>query len=41
MNLLDKPTHGYIIIFAPPFVINKEEIDFAIEVIRKVLKKFH
>lgn len=40
-GLLAKPTHGDIIRFAPPLVINKDEIDFAIEVIRKVLKKFH
>jgi ornithine--oxo-acid transaminase len=40
-GLLAKPTHGDIIRFAPPLVINKEEIDFAIETIRKVLKKFH
>ncbi|MGQ9798862.1 MAG: ornithine--oxo-acid transaminase [Ignavibacterium sp.] len=40
-GLLAKPTHGDIIRFAPPLVINKEEIDFAIEVIRKVMKKFH
>jgi ornithine--oxo-acid transaminase len=39
-GLLAKPTHGDIIRFAPPLVINKEEIDFAIETIRKVLKKF-
>lgn len=40
-GLLAKPTHGDIIRFAPPLVINKEEIDFAIEKIRKVLKKFN
>lgn len=40
-GLLAKPTHGDIIRFAPPLVINKEEIDFAIETIRKVLKKFN
>jgi len=39
-GLLAKPTHGDIIRFAPPLVINKEEIDFAIETIRKVLMKF-
>jgi len=39
-GLLAKPTHGDIIRFAPPLVISKEEIDFAIETIRNVLKKF-
>lgn len=39
-GLLAKPTHGDIIRFAPPLVINKEEIDFAIDTIRKVLMKF-
>ncbi len=39
-GLLAKPTHGDIIRFAPPLVISKEEIDFAIETIRKVLMKF-
>jgi len=40
-GLLAKPTHGDIIRFAPPLVITKEEIDFAIEVIRKVLAGFN
>jgi len=39
-GLLAKPTHGDIIRFAPPLVITKGEIDFAIETIRNVLKKF-
>jgi ornithine--oxo-acid transaminase len=39
-GLLAKPTHGDIIRFAPPLVISKEEIDFAIDTIRNVLKKF-
>lgn len=39
-GLLAKPTHGDIIRFAPPLVITKEEIDFAIDTIRKVLMKF-
>ena len=39
-GLLAKPTHGDIIRFAPPLVITKEEIDFAIDTIRKILKKF-
>jgi len=39
-GLLAKPTHGDIIRFAPPLVINREEINFAIETIRNVLVKF-
>jgi ornithine--oxo-acid transaminase len=39
-GLLAKPTHGDIIRFAPPLVINKEQIDFAIDTIRNVLLKF-
>jgi len=40
-GLLAKPTHGDIIRFAPPLVITKEEIDWAIETIRNVLLKFN
>jgi ornithine--oxo-acid transaminase len=39
-GLLAKPTHGDIIRFAPPLVITKDEIDFAIKTIRTVLMKF-
>jgi ornithine--oxo-acid transaminase len=39
-GLLAKPTHGDIIRFAPPLVITREEIDFAIKTIRNVLVKF-
>jgi len=39
-GLLAKPTHGDIIRFAPPLVITKKEIDFAVDTIRNVLKKF-
>jgi len=39
-GLLAKPTHGDIIRFAPPLVITKEEIAWAIDTIRKVLQKF-
>ena len=39
-GLLAKPTHGDIIRFAPPLVITKEEINFAVETIRNVLLKF-
>lgn len=39
-GMLAKPTHGDIIRFAPPLVITKDEIDFALSIIRKVLKDF-
>lgn len=39
-GLLAKPTHGDIIRFAPPLVINEEELQFAIEVITKVILNF-
>lgn len=39
-GLLAKPTHGNIIRFAPPLVITKNEIDFALEKIYTVLKNF-
>jgi ornithine--oxo-acid transaminase len=39
-GLLAKPTHGDIIRFAPPLVITKEEIGFAVDTIRNVLMKF-
>jgi ornithine--oxo-acid transaminase len=40
-GMLAKPTHGDIIRFAPPLVITKDEIDFAISIIRKVMKNFN
>ena len=36
-GLLCKETHEWIIRFAPPLVIRKEEIDWAMERIREVL----
>jgi ornithine--oxo-acid transaminase len=39
-GLLAKPTHCNIIRFAPPLVITRQEIDFAIKTIRNVLVKF-
>ncbi len=39
-GLLAKPTHGDIIRFAPPLVITREEIDWAIETIKNVLVNF-
>ena len=38
-GLLAKQTHGNIIRFAPPLVISKEEIDEAIQIIKKVFEK--
>lgn len=39
-GVLAKPTHGDIIRFAPPLVISKDEIDFALGAIRKVITEF-
>lgn len=39
-GLLAKPTHGDIIRFAPPLVINKEEIMQAVDIIDKTLAQF-
>ena len=39
-GLLAKPTHGHIIRFAPPLVINKEEIMQAVQIIDKTLAQF-
>jgi ornithine--oxo-acid transaminase len=39
-GLLAKPTHGDIIRFAPPLVISKDEIDWALTVIKNVLTRF-
>jgi len=39
-GLLAKPTHGDIIRFAPPLVITKEEINWAINIIKDVLTRF-
>ncbi|MGD8306400.1 MAG: ornithine--oxo-acid transaminase [Ignavibacteria bacterium] len=39
-GVLAKPTHGDIIRFAPPLVITKDEIDFALGVIKNVLTQF-
>jgi ornithine--oxo-acid transaminase len=36
-GLLAKPTHGDIIRFAPPLVINEDELKFAVDVITKVI----
>ena len=39
-GLLAKPTHDHIIRFAPPLVISKEELDEALEIIKKTIKEF-
>jgi ornithine--oxo-acid transaminase len=39
-GLLAKPTHGDIIRFAPPLVINQKEIEWAVDTIRKTIKSF-
>ena len=39
-GLLAKPTHGNIIRFAPPLVMNKEELLDCIEIIKKTLLEF-
>jgi len=40
-GLLAKPTHGNIIRFAPPLVINKEELKHCIEIIVNTLKSYN
>ncbi len=39
-GLLAKPTHGNIIRFAPPLVMNKEQLKDCIRIITKTLKEF-
>jgi ornithine--oxo-acid transaminase len=39
-GLLAKPTHGNIIRFAPPLVMNKEQLLECVGIITKTLKKF-
>ena len=40
-GLLAKPTHGHIIRFAPPLVINEAQVMEAVEIIRKSIFAFH
>jgi len=40
-GLLAKPTHNHIIRFAPPLVINENQINEAVEIISKTLKEFN
>ena len=39
-GLLAKPTHGNIIRFAPPLVMNKEQLLDCVSIIIKTLKAF-
>jgi len=39
-GVLAKPTHGNIIRFAPPLVINEEQLREAMEIIKKTFKEF-
>ena len=39
-GLLAKPTHGNIIRFAPPLIINKQEVNRCIDIIISSLKEF-
>ncbi|MCX2681524.1 ornithine--oxo-acid transaminase [Galbibacter sp. EGI 63066] len=39
-GLLAKPTHGNIIRFAPPLVINEEQLADCVSIIKKTLKEF-
>ena len=37
-GLLCKETHGHIIRFAPPLIITEEQVDWAVDIIRKVIE---
>lgn len=39
-GLLAKPTHGDIIRFAPPLVINEQQMDDCINIIKKTIVDF-
>ena len=39
-GLLAKPTHGNIIRFAPPLVMNEEELHACCDIIEKTIKEF-
>jgi ornithine--oxo-acid transaminase len=40
LGLIAKPTHGHIIRFAPPLVINEKQLREAMEIIKKAFKQF-
>jgi len=39
-GLLAKPTHGNIIRFAPPLIINEDQLNICIDIITSTLKEF-
>ena len=39
-GLLAKPTHGNIIRFAPPLVINKDQLDTCIDIIISSIEEY-
>lgn len=39
-GLLAKPTHGDIIRFAPPLVINEKQLDECVHIIKKTILDF-
>src|SRR5438045_181715 len=39
-GLLAKPTHGDIIRFAPPLIINEEQLIECVEIIKRTLEEF-
>ena len=39
-GLLAKPTHGDIIRFAPPLIINKQQAEECVEIISKTLSSY-
>jgi len=40
-GLLAKPTHGDIIRFAPPLVMNRQQLDECCAIIHQCVKAFH
>jgi len=40
-GLLAKPTHGNIIRFAPPLVMNKEQLMDCVSIIKKTISEFN
>jgi ornithine--oxo-acid transaminase len=40
LGLIAKPTHGNIIRFAPPLVINEKQLREAMEIIKNAFKQF-
>ena len=40
-GLLAKPTHGNIIRFAPPLVINEEQLNHCLQIIKQTIAEFN